>query len=317
MAEDTIARKILLAVDGSEQSLTAVRYVAGIIPPEDTEVVLFYVGTEFPEIFWDMDRNPLYRTKMPSVMGWLADQQVGVGKFREVAIGALLHAGFPSDRVHMKTQTKQNDIAGDITQESYRDYSAVVVGRTGVGRIRDFIAGSVTTRLIRKIKHVPLVVVGGHPVSNKILVALDTSIESMRGVNSVGVLAGTRKRDVTLLHILQLQGGFKISGANPNAGDGEQEWLEYSKNKIKPCMDEATRRLAEAGIAASRIVRKFITCAKSNPVPAAIEEAQKGNYGTIVVGQREVISFADEFIRGRFSQKLIKMADNMAIWVVS
>jgi hypothetical protein len=35
------------------------------------------------------------------------------------------------------------------------------------------------------------------------------------------------------------------------------------------------------------------------------------------VGRREVISFAQEHFRGRFSKKIIKSLDNMAVWVVS
>jgi len=312
----TIWRRILLAVDGSEQSLEAVRYIAGIIPPDKTEIVLFYVGTEFPEVFWEMDRNPLYRAKRSKVMGWLADQQVGIGEFKEVALHIFSDAGFSEDSVRMKTQTKKTDVARDIIQESYQNYSAVVVGRTGISRLKELLIGSITAKLVRKIKHVPIVVVGGRPRTGKILIALDKSIEAMRSVNKVGVLAGARDLDVTLLHVLRLPGMFRVSPGRLPATDREQDWLEYSKHKFKPCMDEATRRLAEAGISSSRIIRKFLP-SKGNPVPRAIEEAKKGNYGTIVVGQREVISFIEEFVLGRFSHKVVSMADNLAVWVVS
>jgi hypothetical protein len=42
-----------------------------------------------------------------------------------------------------------------------------------------------------------------------------------------------------------------------------------------------------------------------------------GSFGTIVVGRREVISFTQEHFRGRFSKKIIKSLDNMAVWVVN
>ena len=67
----TIKRKILLAVDGSDQTLEAVRYIGTLVRPDMTEIVLFYVGSGFPEVFWDMNRNPLYRSKKTKVMGWL------------------------------------------------------------------------------------------------------------------------------------------------------------------------------------------------------------------------------------------------------
>ena len=71
-------RRILLAVDGSDQSLDAIRYVSSMVPAENTRIVLFHVGAEYPEVFWDMDRNPLYRSKKPKVMGWLADRKGGL-----------------------------------------------------------------------------------------------------------------------------------------------------------------------------------------------------------------------------------------------
>jgi hypothetical protein len=48
-----------------------------------------------------------------------------------------------------------------------------------------------------------------------------------------------------------------------------------------------------------------------------VETAFTGNFGTIVVGRREVISFTQEYFRGRFSEKIIKTLDNMAVWVVN
>jgi hypothetical protein len=36
-----------------------------------------------------------------------------------------------------------------------------------------------------------------------------------------------------------------------------------------------------------------------------------------VVGRREAVSFAQEHLRGRFSEKIIKSLNDMAVWVVS
>jgi nucleotide-binding universal stress UspA family protein len=49
---------------------------------------------------------------------------------------------------------------------------------------------------------------------------------------------------------------------------------------------------------------------------AIIEEALKWGYGTIVVGRRG-LSHVEEFSMGRVSNKIIHMAKEMAVWVVS
>jgi nucleotide-binding universal stress UspA family protein len=47
-----------------------------------------------------------------------------------------------------------------------------------------------------------------------------------------------------------------------------------------------------------------------------ITEALEGGYGTIVVGRRGLTN-VEEFIMGRVSNKVIHMAREMAVWVVS
>ena len=49
---------------------------------------------------------------------------------------------------------------------------------------------------------------------------------------------------------------------------------------------------------------------------AIVEEAKKGSYGTIVVGRRG-LSKVEEFFMGRVSNKVIHLAKEMAVWVIS
>ena len=314
--ETTIRRKILLAFDGSEQSLEAVRYISTLLPPDETDIVLFSVGTGFPEVFWDMNNNPLYRSKKTKVMGWLADHQLAIGEFKEKAIKILSEAGFLEKTVCIKTQTKRAGVLKDIIQESYQDYSAIVVGRTGVSRLKDLILGSMAPKLADKIKHIPTIIVGGKPVSRKILIALDESIEAMRGVSSAGALAGHSDPEITICHCLKLPALSRISKGRPDTTEGAQDWREYNENRFKPYMDEAVQRLVDAGVNADRISRDFMVV-KGNAIHKIIETAFSGNFGTIVVGRREVISFTQEYFRGRFSERIIKSLDNMAVWVVN
>jgi len=312
----TIRKKILLAVDGSDQALEAVRYICTVVAPDRTDIVLFSVGIGFPEVFYDMDNNPLYRSKKPKVMGWLADHQLVIGEFKEKALQILAVAGFPENAIEVKTQTKKAGILKDIIQESYDNYSAIVVGRTGVSRLKDLVLGSMAHKLAEKIKHIPTVIVAGKPTSRKILVALDESIEAMRGVSCIGALAGADDLEISLCHCLKPPALSRFTAKGPNKADAEKGWREYHVNRFKPYMDEATQRLVDAGIDAGQISRDFIFT-RVNPIQETIETAVNDHYGTIVVGRRGTVSFAREHLRGRFSEITIKSLDNMAVWVVS
>jgi len=312
----TIRRKILLAVDGSDQALEAVRYICTVVAPERTDIVLFSVGIGFPDVYWDMDNNPLYRSKKTKVMGWLADHQLVIGEFKEKAFRIFAQAGFSPDAIEVKTQTKKAGILKDIIQESYQNYSAVAVGRTGVSRLKDLILGSMAHKLAEKIKHIPTVIVAGKPTSRRILVALDESIEAMRGVSCIGALAGAGDLEITLCHCLKPPAISRLTSEGPNKTESEQDWRTYHVNRFKPYMDEATHRLVDAGIDAGKISRDFIFV-RINPIQEIIQAAINRRFGTIVVGRREAVSFTEEHLRGRFSEKIIKSLNDMAVWVVS
>ena len=314
--DTTIRRKILLAVDSSDQALEAVRYIGTVVAPDRTDIVLLSVGIGFPDVFYDMDNNPLYRSKKTKVMGWLADHQLVIGEFKAKAFRILAEAGFPEDAIDVKTQTKKAGILKDIIQESYQNYSAIVVGRTGVSRLKDLILGSMAHKLAEKIKHIPTVIVAGKPTSRKILVALDETIEAMRGVSCIGALAGAGDLEISLCHCLKPPAMSRFTSKGPNKAEAEKDWREYHVNRFKPYMDEATQRLVDAGINAGQISPDFIFV-RVNPIQQIIETAVNGKFGTIVVGRREAVSFAQEHLRGRFSQIIIKSLNNMAVWVVS
>jgi nucleotide-binding universal stress UspA family protein len=311
-----IRKKILLAVDGSDQALEAVRYICRVVAPDRTDIVLFSVGIGFPEVFYDMDNNPLYRSKKPKVMGWLADHQLVIGEFKEKALKILDTAGFPEDAIHVKTQTKKAGILKDIIQESYQNYSAIVVGRTGVSRLKDLVLGSMAHKLAEKIKHIPTVIVAGMPTSRRIMVALDESIEAMRGISCIGALAGSGDLEISLCHCLKPPTMSRFTSESPKKTEDEQDWRAYHANRFKPYMDEATQRLVDAGLNAKQISCDFIFV-KVNPIQEIIETAANRKFGTIVVGRREAVSFAQEHLRGRFSEKIIKSLNDMAVWVVS
>ncbi len=311
-----IRRKILIAVDGSDQALEAVRYISMIVPPHLTEIVLLSVGTGFPEVYWDMNRNPLYQSKKVKVEKWLADSQLALGEFKEKAFKILFDAGFPEEAVTVKTQTQKTNILKDIVQESYQNYKALVVGRSGISRLKDLVVGSMAFKLIENVRHMPVIVVGGKPASKKILVALDESIEAMRATTCIGDLAYARGLEVSLFHIFNAQNLSPISNNGTTGSLDEEAVLKYNKNSFRPYMDEAVKRLVKAGMNKQNISADFLFH-QGNPIQRIVDTALEGNYGTIVVGRREAVSFMGVLLHGRFSNKLISSTHNVAVWVAS
>lgn len=309
-----IQKKILLAVDGSDQALEAVRYISAMVAPERTQVVLFSVGTGFPSVFRAINMNPYYRFEKFKVMGWLADQQLVIGEFREKALKILTNAGFSKSAILMKSQPMMTGVLKDIVRESYLDYEALIVGGTGISLLKDLIFGSIAGRLAERIKHIPTIIVEGKPKSKKILVALDESIESMRGVAYVGALADGVDPDVTLCHCFSRNDRRSIptDGSPPN----NEQLRQYLENKFKPYMDEAARRLMDAGVSPERISQHYHYC-KGGSIREIMNVASAGDFGAVVLGQRKAANYVKSYIYGRFNRKWFRPLKNMAFWVIN
>jgi nucleotide-binding universal stress UspA family protein len=84
---------------------------------------------------------------------------------------------------------------------------------------------------------------------------------------------------------------------------------------MESVFEEASGHLEDAGFNRNQIAVKMVTGAHSR-AGAIIAEVLKGGYGTIVVGRRGLTN-VEEFIMGRVSNKVIHMAREMAVWVVT
>jgi nucleotide-binding universal stress UspA family protein len=293
-------KKILLAVDGSDYALGAVRYVSNILPPRNTEVVMFHVHNRIPESYWDLEREASPSWRVNEVRAWEREYEKTLREYMEKAKGIPRKAGFPEDSIKLKIPKRQKGIARDIVMEAKSGYNCVVVGRRGMSKLKDLVLGSISTKLTERLDFVPLIVVGKEPDSRALLLALDGSENSMRAVDFVGAMVGGDNREVGLIHVIR----------------GKSESLiKEEKERISAVFDEARARLIKSGLKPYQIKTSVITGAQSR-AGAIFQEAKLRGYGTIVVG-RKGLSKVREFFMGRVSNKVINMAKKHAVWVVN
>ncbi len=291
--------KILLAMDGSDQAFEAARYVSQLFAPNQIDVVLFHVTTKIPESFWDLEEDPELMLKEAAFSGSEHQRQKALQESLEGARQLFLDRGVPENAVKVKIQERKIGIARDIFHQSQHDYDAVVVGRWGMSLLKDFLWGSIADKLLGRLTHVPLCVVGGTPQVGKILVGLDSSEGAMRAVDYLGTMVSPYG-EITLYHAVRA---------------ADEEIFRKAEESIKSVFEEATSRLENAGFRRSQITTRTATGVLSR-AGAVIQYALKGEYGTIVVGRRG-LSEVEEFPMGRVSNKVIHMARELAVWVVS
>jgi nucleotide-binding universal stress UspA family protein len=318
----SVKDRILVSNDGSEHSLQTVRYVSSILNRDRFEVVLFHVVTRVPESFIDFEKKvPAYRYRIVSVDAWEKQQQKGIREFMEKARGSLLDAGFPDEAITLKIDDRKVGIARDIAAESQNGFKAVVVGRRGLSDLKDFMLGSVAEHILGLVS-VPMWIVVGSRQPKKVLACLDGSEESMLCLTHLADVMDTSKHiEITLFHAVQGFRGFRnfmrgvfFSEGNKAAIEKMDSELDQVASLMEPSFDKARAALISRGVDPARIDQKIVRGA-AHSAQAIIEEAEKGEYDTILVGRRG-LSRVEEFIMGRVSSRVIHMAKDKTVWVV-
>jgi nucleotide-binding universal stress UspA family protein len=119
--------KLLLPVDGSDRSMNTIRYISKIDPFRRMRVILFHVFSKIPDGFWDLETEPRSTSTVKKVRAWEIQQKIKIKQYMARARQFLLKAGFPSEQ---------------------NGYGAIVMGRIGQSRVRDFFIGRVTNKVI-------------------------------------------------------------------------------------------------------------------------------------------------------------------------
>ena len=306
--------KILVAVDGSEESMAVVQYVCQTAPVNGSEIVIFTVMSKVPEVFWDLGKDPLWLPKIDEVRLWEQQQQERIGSFMAEAVAQFKTAGFPIGRVVTRIGAQQKGVARDIVAEARLGYDILAIGRGKSNAVHAMILGGVAGKLVNTRTAPSLWLVGRASHSKKVLVALDSSENSLVAVKHAGRVLSRNKNSLTLFHAVR---GISTSGVDMVDCFPEsyrKQLLDDAKQTIQPILQKAEEILNEMDISSERITTKVVTGVRSR-AEAVLDEAEKGGFGTILVGRKGVSEVAD-FVMGRVTNKLIQLTNDQALCIV-
>lgn len=153
-------KKILLAIDDSENAQRAVKFVATFFTT-DSHITLFNVIPDTVALC-EMNSPELtpYFISQQSSFCLLEDKKkelvnAAIEKAKEI----LLEAGFEEKNIATKSEVKKSGVARDIVNEAKSGYSAIVMGRRGLSGIEEFILGSVSHKVFNAAKDFSILVV--------------------------------------------------------------------------------------------------------------------------------------------------------------
>ena len=298
-------KRILLSVDGSERSMQTVRYACEEKVFKGMKIVLYHVFNAIPDAYYDLEKEPKSVKVVRHVRSWEVEQKKKIKQFMADARQMLLDAGHADPTVDIKIENRKKGVARDIIIEAQKGYDAVLIRRRGAGALKNIIIGSVTNKLLEKLTFIPVLIAGRKPVNQKILVAVDGSPCASKAVqfvaDTIGPLADYQIR---LLHVVR-------GGSAEETEDLEANGVSESEPIFKP----AKAILTAAGIDPTHISAKRISGVISR-AGAIVNTAEKGGWGTIVLGRRGLSSVSD-FFMGRVSNKVVHAGRMDTVWIVT
>jgi nucleotide-binding universal stress UspA family protein len=307
-------KRILIPVDTSDHSMKSVEYVAAVFSASHTEVVLFHVYSQIEDFFSSLDISlDSHNVKMNDL---LKKHQQAINTFMEKARSILKTHGFSDTDITIKIKSLQmQGIAEEIHSESKYHYNAVVVGRTGISQLNEFI-GNTAASLIDLVNHIPIIIVDNVPKSNKLLIAYDGSENADRAVQSVGDLLADTTYDALFYNVVKslkysLVGIIEILASKKF----ETEYYQKQREAILEKIEKASASLIKNGFGNGQLSKEIELEVKSR-AHSILKKSTKDEYSTIVVG-RSGKKVANTLGIGTVGRKITGMANNRTIWIVN
>jgi len=315
---------VLIAVDGSRPSMQAVDYTVHMTRLiKDLGFVILYVLPQTPPLFRkEAETDGQMKRRLKALEK--ANQEKGLDIVNQ-AKEHLLSRGIPAERIETRLRKRHSGLAKDIINEGELGrFDALVVGRRGLTWSQELFMGSVSNQLIQHASNIPLWMVDGKVLKPKVLAAVDGSEASLRAVDHIAFMLGHNPEAVVdFLHVTpKLQSYCSINLTNhqdqwavqeTELESMEEEFLREDSVCIDDFNHRAVKILKQAGFDQKRIKveEREVSLGVARTI---IKAAQEGGYGTIVVGRR---GMGKSSFLGSVSDRVIRRAANLAVWVVN
>jgi nucleotide-binding universal stress UspA family protein len=307
-----LTRMIAVAVDGSEDALEALAYLGLVYRPKhDLVVQILYVLPTLPPILVEDQSR---QTKMRLLDIERKNVQMAERIVTE-AKDILLQKGFKEDQIKGVYHKKQIGIARDICNfAGEKGASAVLITKRGRSRLDAFLSGEISGKILNYCLTCPVWVVEGGVQSKKVLIAMESSENSLRAVDHAGFMLAGTECQITLFHSKRHLRGFLPREVIEAAPELEGLWKNRAGELIDPYMKKGKDVLIQSGLREEQIGIKVVEGSRSAAADI-LKEARSNSFGTIVLG-RKGHSSVKEYLMGSTSSKVLQNSSGLAVWVV-
>lgn len=309
-----MAKRLLVAVDDTDASRRAVRYVgflAGLI--DDLHTTLLHVPPEATPFAADAAARG--RPQDGSGLKPLEDAQADASAaVLQPFHKKLEETGVRADRIQAVSRPAKGGVAKTILDYGYENRcDAIVAGRRGLSAIKTAFLGSVSAALFEHAFALPIWIVGSETPNPRFLVAVDSSEGSLRAVEHVAqVFQGNAHLIFHLFHVIP----SLTESCGIDFGHEPKRLEREGRRGVRHCIDhfcaKATALFEAAGLRADQIDIE-VTERLLNPGRGIVDEIERGAYGTVVMGRR---GMSRSFFTGSVSRYVMERTAETTLWLV-
>ena len=151
-----ISKKVLIAVDSSENAMRAADHAGFMFSDTDCSFTLFHTLRHLRRFV------PLEVIEENEILEQLWENRAGeeVAPYMKRAKKILIDSGIKEERISVKITNGSRSAADDILKEAHdNDYGTIVLGRRGVSAFKEFFMGSVTSKILSRSNELAILIV--------------------------------------------------------------------------------------------------------------------------------------------------------------
>lgn len=143
---DIWSKRILLAVDASENSRKVVDYAGGFAASSETELTLLHVVRKF-----GLGLMNSLNLRDVEIEGFMEEVEIDIHRMLRSYRARLETVGVEPSKISTKRTTESYTRAGDILKEAREGgYGTIVMGRRGLSKVGEFLMGRVTHKVLNR-----------------------------------------------------------------------------------------------------------------------------------------------------------------------
>lgn len=155
-----MSKKILLAIDDSENAMRAVRLISELFD-KDSEITLYSALLDHKKIceYNSPSLTPSFQKERAVFCALEEEKKSLLEKSSGEARDHLMQAGFARDNIHVETKPIEKGVARDIIKKADSGYDVVVLGKRGISGASEFLFGSVSQKVLNGVKKASVFIV--------------------------------------------------------------------------------------------------------------------------------------------------------------